>query len=114
MKNFNRRAICAALLITLSFAFSVKASATETMNIENSISEIVVAQGQKVMSELTVKLQASIQAEVNNFSTNFSLEESITESFVWLTEDEPVVTAEKVINVIQSEQNLTTNNKLLK
>ena len=114
MKNFNRRAISAALLITLGFAFSVKASAAETMNIENSISEIVVAQGQKVMSELTVKLQASIQEEVNNFSADFSLEESITESFAWLTEEESVVTTQKVINVIQPEKNVTTNIKLLK
>jgi hypothetical protein len=114
MKNFNRRAISAALLITLGFAFSVKASAAETMNIENSISEIIVEQGQKVMSELSVKLQASIQEEVNNFSADFSLEESITESFAWLTEEESVVTTQKVINVIQPEKNVTTNIKLLK
>ena len=94
MKNFNRRAITVALLITLGAMFSINASAAETNSIENSISEMVIAQGQQVMSDLTVQLQQSITEEVNSFSVDFSFDESITESLAWLTEETEVPTSE--------------------
>lgn len=94
MKNFNRRAISVALLITLGAMFSVNASAAETNSIENSISEMVIAQGKQVMSDLTVQLQQSIIEEINSFSINFSFDESITESLAWLTEETEVSTSE--------------------
>lgn len=87
MKHFNRTAITAALVITLATAFSVNAKAAESANIENSISEMVLAQGQQVLSDLTVQLQQSIIEEVNSFSINFSFDESVTESIAWLTEN---------------------------
>ncbi len=87
MKNFNRRAISVALLITLGAMFSVNASAAEANSIENSISEMVIAQGQQVMSDISVQLQQSITEEVNSFSVDFSLNESITESLAWLSEE---------------------------
>lgn len=86
MKYFNRSAITAALVITLAAAFSVNAKATELPNIQNSISEMVVAQSQQVLSDLTVQLQQSITEEINNFSMSFSFDESVTESIAWLTE----------------------------
>jgi len=94
MKNFNRRAITVALLITLGAMFSINASAAETNSIENSISEMVIAQGQQVMSDLTVQLQQSITEEVNSFSVNFSFDESITESLAWLSEEATTPTAD--------------------
>jgi hypothetical protein len=88
MKNFNRMAISAALVITLGAMFSVNASAAETKSIESSIGKMVIAQGQQVMSDLTVQLQKSIKEEVNSFSVDFSFDESITESLAWLSEEE--------------------------
>lgn len=86
MKYFNRSAITAALVITVAAAFSVNAKATELPNIQNSISEMVVAQSQQVLSDLTVQLQQSITEEISNFSMSFSFDESVTESIAWLTE----------------------------
>ncbi|MBU2924066.1 hypothetical protein Q4530_05515 [Colwellia sp. 1_MG-2023] len=88
MKHFNRRAISVALLITLGAAFSVNASATESASIEKSLSEMVMLQGEKVMSDLTVQLQESIMEEVNRFSASFYFDESIEKSIAWLTEEE--------------------------
>ena len=96
MKNFNRRAITVALLITLGAMFSINASAAETNSIENSISEMVIAQGQQVMSDLTVQLQQSITEEVNSFSVDFSFDESVTESLAWLSEEEATHTDDDV------------------
>jgi len=114
MKHFNRRAISVALLITLGAAFSVNASAADTSNIETSISEMVVAQGQQVMSDLTVQLQQSITEEINSFSIDFTFDESITESLAWLTEEAPVLTAEETNQVKPQEENSTSEIKLLK
>ena len=88
MKHFNRSAITVALLITLGAAFSVNASATDSASIEKSLSEMVMLQGEKVMSDLTVQLQESIMEEVNRFSASFYFDESIEKSIAWLTEEE--------------------------
>ena len=114
MKHFNRRAISVALLITLGAFFSFNASAAQTSSIENSISEMVVAQGQQVMSDLTVQLQQSIKEEINSFRVDFSFNESITESLAWLSEEEAVPTSEVAKQVKQPEENLETEIKLLK
>lgn len=93
MKHFNRSAITAALVITLAAAFSVNAKAEESTSIESKISEMVVAQGQQVISDLTLQLQQTITEEINSFSINFSFDEAATESMAWLTEntEEPEV-----------------------
>ena len=95
MKNFNRRAITAALLITLGAMFSLNATAADTNSIENSISKMVIAQGQQVMSDLTVQLQQSITEEINSFSINFSFDESVTESLAWLTDETTETTSQE-------------------
>ena len=79
-----------ALIISLGAVFSVNASATPS-SIEDSISEMVLAQGQQVMNDLTMQLQQSITTEISNFSINFSFDDSITESLAWLTEDQVTV-----------------------
>ncbi len=111
MKHFNRRAISVALLITLGAAFSVNASATESASIEKSLSEMVMVQGQKVMSDLTVQLQESIMEEVNRFSASFSFDESIEKSIAWLTEEESTKDEQPVS---QLENVSTTNINILK
>jgi len=87
MKTLNRKTISVALLITLGSIFSINANATETTNLENSISEMVIAQGQQVMSDLTVQLQQSITEEINSFSIDFSFDEPVTQSLAWLREE---------------------------
>ncbi len=114
MKHFNRRAISAALLITLGAAYSLNASAAQTTNIENSITEMVMAQGQQVMSDLTVQLQQSISEEINSFSIDFSFDESVTESLAWLTEEPTTPVADDIKESKQPEENATTEIKYLK
>ena len=105
MKNFNRSAITAALVITLATAFSVNAKAEESTNIESKISEMVIAQGQQVLSDLTVQLQKSITEEVNSFSINFSFDDTVTESIAWLTEKSSKVEEQDSEQATQPEAN---------
>jgi hypothetical protein len=112
MKHFNRRAISAALIITLGVVFSVNASAGQTTSLENSISKMVLAQGQQVMSDLTEQLQQSIKEEINSFTIDFSFDESITESIAWLSDDTNVEV--KDTENVKSELSPTTDIKLLK
>lgn len=105
MKTLNRKNISVVLLITLGAIFSVNASAAEK-SIESSISEMVLAQGQQVVSDLAVQLQHSITAEINRFSIDFSFDEPITESLAWLSEDPAEQDKDKAANT-------TTKNKLL-
>ena len=88
MKTLNLKNISVALLITAGSFFSINVNATETSSIENSLSEMVLAQGQQVMVDLTEQLQQSITEEINSFSINFSFDESITESLAWLSDEQ--------------------------
>ena len=113
MKHFNRNAITVTLLMTLGVAFSVNASATELVSIEKSLSEMVMLQGQKVVSDLTVQLQESIMEEVNRFSASFSFDESIEKSIAWLTEEESTKDEDEQ-QVSQLENVSTTDINILK
>lgn len=114
MKHFNCKAISIALIITLGAMYSVNATAAQTTSLENSISEMIIAQGQQVLSDLTVQLQQSITAEINSFSIDFSLDESITESLAWLSEETETPTSEESKQDKQPEKNSTAKIKLLK
>lgn len=96
MNTLNRKNISVALLITLGAIFSANVNATETSSIESSISELVLAQGQQVMSDLSEQLQQSISEEISSFSIDFSFDEAIVESIAWLTDEEATVEAEAV------------------
>ncbi len=114
MKNFNRRAISVALLIILGAMYSVNASAAQTTSIENSISEMVIAQGQQVMSDLTVQLQQSIAEEINNFSVDLSFDDSIAQPLAWLGEEATAPIVDSIKEGKLPEENLTTKINLLK
>jgi len=88
MNTLNRKNISVALLITLGAIFSVNTNAAETSSLENSISEMIIAQGQQVMVDLTAELQQSITQEINSFSIDFSFNESIADSLAWLSDEE--------------------------
>ncbi len=110
MNSINRKNISVALLITLGAIFSVNTNAAETQSIESSISEMVIAQGQQVMADLTVQLQQSITEEISSFSIDFSFDETITESLAWLGDEKTVPVTEEAKQV---EMNTKTENKLL-
>jgi small basic protein len=94
MKTLNRKNISVALLITMGTIFSVNANAAETNTIENSISEMVVAQGERVMNDLSAQLQQSICDELNRFTIDFSFDEAVDESIAWLTDEQAIPVAE--------------------
>jgi len=94
MNTFNRKNISVALLITLSAIFSINASAAQTNSLESSLTEMVVEQGQQVVSDLSVQLQQSIEEELSRFTIDFSFDESITKSLAWLTDAQATSTSE--------------------
>jgi len=94
MNTLNRKNISVALFITLGAIFSVNANAAQTSSIENSLTEMVVAQGQQVVSDLSVQLQQSIEEELSRFTIDFSFDESITKSLAWLTDAQATATSE--------------------
>ncbi len=94
MNTLNRKNISVALLITLGAIFSVNANAAQTNSIENSLTEMVIAQGQQVVGDLSVQLQQSIEAELSSFTIDFSFDESITESLAWLTDEQAASSTE--------------------
>lgn len=108
MNTLNRKNISVALLITLGAVFSANTHATETNSIEKSLSDMVLAQGQQVMRDLTAQLQQSIEKEIASFSVNFSFDETITESLTWLTEGQSAPATAEV------NQNNTNTNELNK
>ena len=91
MNTFNRKNISMTLIISLGAIFSVNANAVPTSSIESSISEMVLAQGQQVMNDLTMQLQQSITAEINSFSINFSFDDTLTQSLAWLSDEQAIV-----------------------
>lgn len=111
MNTLNRKNISVALLITIGAIFSVNVNAAETDSIENSLGEMVIAQGQQVMVDLTAQLQQSITEEVNSFNVDFSFNESITESLAWLSDDQTTPMAEETKQSTQTKT--ATENKLL-
>jgi len=118
MNTLNRKNISVALLITLGAIFSVNVNANtaEASSIERSLSEMVIAQGQQVMSDLTVQLQQSIVEEVNSFTINFSLDETITDSLAWLSEEkeeQPTANSALIKQTKQLEVSAINKNKSL-
>ena len=66
-----------ALILTCSLigvTLSSTANAAPVKSIESSISDFVIAQGEKMIAELNKKLQQSIDNQISNFSANFSLD----------------------------------------
>jgi len=88
MNTLNRKNITVTLLLSISTFFSLNTQAAETTSIENSISELVIAQGTQMMSELSEQLQQSITEEIDNFTINFSFNESLTNSLAWISDEE--------------------------
>jgi len=101
MNTLNRKNISVALLITISAFFSFNTHAAETAQIESSISELVIAQGKQMMSELSEQLQQSIKAELSSFTIDFSFADSIA----WINAEQKAPTS------IESENSKVESNQ---
>jgi len=65
-----------SLIGALTLSTSVTAAPVES--IEKSVSNFVVAQGAKLMTDLNTQLQQSINKEIQTLSANFSLNNTVT------------------------------------
>lgn len=98
MNTLNLKNISIALLLSMSAFFSVNTYAAETTSIENSISELVIAQGKQMMDELSEQLKQSISDEIDNITIDFSFNESLTSSLAWITDEESTSTNTAIDN----------------
>ncbi len=89
-----------SLIGALTVSTSVTAAPVES--IEKSVSNFVVAQGAKLMTDLNTQLQQSINQEIKTLSANFSLNNTVT----LLTADK---TEKQAIAV--NDDNKVSNNK---
>jgi len=65
-----------SLIGALTVSTSVTAAPVES--IEKSVSNFVVAQGAKLMTDLNTQLQQSINKEIKTLSANFALNNTVT------------------------------------
>jgi hypothetical protein len=65
-----------SLMGALTLSTSVTAAPVDS--IEKSVSNFVVAQGAKLMTDLNTQLQQSINKEIKTLSANFSLNNTVT------------------------------------
>ena len=75
--NNTIKEVSLALILTCSLigvTLSSSANAAPVKSIESTVSDFVIAQGEKMIAELNNKLQQSIDNEIRNFSANFSLD----------------------------------------
>ncbi len=98
MNTLNLKNTSIALLLSMSTFFSVNTYAAETNSIENSISEIVIAQGKQMMDELSEKLKQSISDEIDSITIDFSLNESLSSSLAWISDEDETSTSTVIEN----------------
>lgn len=70
-----------ALILTsalIGATLSTSANAAPVTTVENAVSNFVVAQGEKMITELNMQLQQSINKEIKAFTANFSLNNAVT------------------------------------
>jgi hypothetical protein len=78
-----------ALILTGSLigaTLSTSVNAAPATSVENAVSNFIVAQGEKMITELNAQLQQSIDNEIKKLSDNFSLNNATT----WLTTEQKV------------------------
>lgn len=98
MNTLNLKNTSIALLLSMSTFFSVNTYAAETNSIENSISEIVIAQGKQMMDELSEQLKQSISDEIDSITIDFSLNESLSSSLAWISDEDETSTSTVIEN----------------
>ena len=84
---------------------STRVNAAPATSVENVVSEFVVAQGQKIMTELNTQLQQSIDKEIKTFTANFSFNNTDT----WLATDQKIKQAIPAVNEKSKTVNKVNN-----
>lgn len=82
---------------------STSVNAASATSVENAVSDFVVAQGKKMITELNTQLQQSIDNEIKTFSANFSLNNAAT----WLAVDQKMKLAEPSVSKKNTNKNQT-------
>lgn len=82
MKNLNKKAVAAVLIMSSAMAFSTTVNAEEA-SVEKVLAQVVFNQGKRVMNDLSTQLQQGIKQELNQFSINYSAS--------WLSSEEEVL-----------------------
>ena len=82
MKNLNKKAVAAVLIMSSAMAFSTTVNAEEA-SVEKVLAQVVFNQGKRVMNDLSMQLQQGIKQELNQFSINYSAS--------WLSSEEEVL-----------------------
>ena len=108
--NSNIKDVSLALVLigSLIGALTVSTSANANaapINVENAVSNFVVAQGERMVAELNTQLQQSIDNEIKTFSANFSLNNKMT----WLVADKKTTPAKASV----TEKTSNTVNKTI-
>jgi hypothetical protein len=93
-----------ALIGALTISTSVTAAPVES--IEKSVSNFVVAQGAKLMTDLNIQLQQSINKEIQSMSANFSLNNSVKLLTTDKTSKQAVVNDKNKITSIEKTNSL--------
>jgi hypothetical protein len=111
--NSNIKDVSLALVLigSLIGALTVSTSVTAAPvdSIEKSVSNFVVAQGAKLMTELNTQLQHSIDNEIKTLTANFSLDNAVTLLTAEQTEKQAAV-----IDANQVSNRKNTNSLLVK
>jgi len=95
MNTVNIKATAIALLFSFAALASANVNAAPTISLENSLSELLLAQSEQVMDEVSQQLQTTISEELNSFSIDFSLDETIDQSLAWLMNEQGINIIEK-------------------
>lgn len=87
IKDVSLALVLIGSLMGATLSPSVNAAAVP--DVEKAVSDFIVAQGEKMITELNTQLQQSIENEIEKFSANFSFENAST----WLAAEQKVIQA---------------------
>lgn len=68
----------------LGATLSTSVNAAPLPNVEKTVSDFIVAQGEKMITELNTQLQQSINKEIEEYTVNFSFDNASS----WLTAED--------------------------
>ena len=78
---------------------STSANAAPASTVENAVSDFVVAQGEKMITELNMQLQQSIDKEIKALAANFTLNNATT----WLAAEQKITKKVKLTTAVVKE-----------
>ena len=85
---------------------STSANAVPATTVENAVSDFVVAQGEKMISELNMQLQQSIDKEIKALAANFTLNSATT----WLAAEQKITQKVKLTTTVVNVDSKVASN----